>query len=321
MFKKIKSGALIIILIILMIIYLLVRYSGSTDRTFRDKILVFEPSLITQIIVDDPKTDQEPVDLRFSGGTWTVRVNGRDFPADTNVVTGILRQLSELPTKRYAGKGQDAWIKYDLTDTLAPLVTLKAGSKTVGDILIGKFSYNMPQGQPQQMQGRQQRGEMTSYVRLAEEKDVYAVDGYLKMSISTDINAYRYRNLVNVSPSDITRISVREPGGSKIFEIQGGKWIENGMEADSTQIARYCNTISRLTGSKFADQQGGSGLPSHTLKIEGNNFSPVELQAFPAADTTLAYVITSSANPGAYFSGKDGGLFKKVWEQGLVVGR
>jgi hypothetical protein len=320
MFKKFKSGMLIIVLIILLLVYLFVRYAGSNDRTFKDKILSFEPASITEILVKDPKSSQEPVDLRFTGDKWMIRASGVDYPADTNIVKGVLKQLSELPTKRYAGKGKEAWVKYELTDSIASLVTLKAGSKTVAGLLIGKFSYNMPKGQQQQMQGRQQRGEMTSYVRLVDEKDVYAVDGYLKMSISSSVDGYRVRSLVSVNPSDITRITLNAPGMSSILENQGGKWLLNGAPADSTSMVKYRNALSRLTGSKFVEQKGTQTFPSHTLKLEGNNFSPVELSAYPAADTNIAYVVTSSANPGSYFSGKDGGLFKKIWDERMVTG-
>ena len=82
-------------------------------------------------------------------------------------------------------------------------------------------------------------------------------------------------------------------------------------------MTRYEKSLSRLTGSKFTDQQAIQTFPSHTLRIEGNNFSPVDLQAFPVADTNIKYLIQSSANPGANFSGKDGGLFNKIWNQAL----
>jgi hypothetical protein len=315
MFKKFKSGALIIVLIVLLLLYFVVRFAGSGERTFKDKILAFEPASVTAIKVTDPKSKSEPVELKRNGDKWMIRSNGQDYPADTNSVKNVLKQLSDLTTKRYAGKGKDAWQKYELTDTAASVVTVIAGSKTIGELMIGKFTYTMPKGQQQQqMQGRQQRGEMTSYVKLADEKDVYAVDGYLKMSISSNPDSYRNKSLVSINPSDINRITLNGPGYNDVMENQGGKWVENGLPADSATIARYRNAIARLNGAKFVNQSAGQSYPSHTLKIEGNNFNPIELQAFPAADTNIAYVITSSANPESYFSGKDGGLFKKIWQ-------
>lgn len=314
MFKKFKSGVLIIVLIVLLVVYLFVRYAGSNDRTFKDKILEIDTSSLTGILVTDPKSGQEPVDLRYTGDKWMVRINGVEYPADTNTVKGVLNQLGNLATKRFAGKGNDAWVKYELTDSTAQKITIKAGSKVLADLLVGKFAYSMPQGQSPQMQGRQ-KGDMTTYVRLADEKEVYAVDGYLKMSISSNPDSYRVRSLVNVNPADITRISVNSQGTNTILENINGKWQMNGNQADSATMAKYRNSLSRLTGSKFTDQPAIQTFPSHTLRIEGNNFSPVDLQAFPVADTNIKYLITSSANPGANFSGKDGGLFKRIWEQ------
>jgi len=193
MFKKFSSGILIIILAVLMIAYVIVRYSGSDDRTFRDKILTIDPLTITEIVIKDPHKG-EAVILKLSGTNWFVSQGSTEFLADTNIVRRMLDQLSNMPTKRYAGKGQDAWVKYELTDSVASLVTLKAAEIKVAEIYIGKFAYNMPKEQQQQVQSRQQRGDMTSYVRLAGEKDVYAVEGFLKMSFSSDINTYRIRN-------------------------------------------------------------------------------------------------------------------------------
>jgi hypothetical protein len=315
MFKKFSSGVLIVILIVLMAAYLVVRYSGSNDRTFRDKVLSFDSSIITQILVDDPKSQQEPVDLRKSGDKWMVKIGPQEYNADTNVIKNMLKQLSDMPTKRFAGKGSDAWVKYEVADTSGTLVTLKSNDKTIAEILVGKFSYNIPKDQQQQqMQGRQPRGEMTSFVRLADEKEVYAVDGYLKMTFSGKVDSYRYKSLISVNPSDINRIMVNEPGGRKVFENPDGKWTLNGAPADSASVVKYRSSLARLSGSKFYDGEVMPSGASHSVTIEGNNFTPVELQAHPVADTNVKYIITSSANPGSYFNGKEGGLFKKIWQ-------
>jgi hypothetical protein len=314
MFKKVSSGVLIIVLAVLMIAYLIVRYSGSNDRTFRDKVLSVDAASVTQVLIDDPKSTDDPVDLRKSGDKWMVRIGNKDFNADSNVVKNMLKLVSDMPTKRFAGKGADAWAKYEVDDTTGTVVTVKSGDKTIAELVVGKFSYNVPKDQ-QQMPNRQQRGEMTSYVRLADEKEVYAVDGFLKTSFSSKIESYRYRYLASVNPSDINRITVTEPGNRKVYENPDGKWTENGLPADSATVAKFRSTIARLSGTKFYNEELPLSGASHSLMIEGNNFAPVEIQAYPVADTSVNYVITSSANPGSYFIGKEGGLFDKIWQQ------
>jgi len=313
MFKKFSSRILMIILAVLMIIYLIVRYSGSEERTFRDKVLSFDAATITEIQINDPKSKEGVVDLRISGDKWIVNNGSQDYTADSNVVKNILKQLSDLPTKRYAGKGHDAWVKYEVTDSTASLVTLKASGKTVAEIYIGKFSYNMPKEQQQQVQSRQQQGDMTTYVRLADEKDVYSVDGFLKMNLNENVNSYRFRTLSSVNPADINRIIIDESGNMSVLENLDGRWLFNGAPTDSVKVVRYRSTLARLSSGKFVDQAVLPSYPSHSLKIEGNNFTPVQIQAYPVADTNVAYIITSSANPESFFNGKDGGLFKKIW--------
>ena len=318
MFKKFSSGILIIVLIALLAVYVIIRYTGSNDRSFKEKVLTFEPAAITGITIKDPKSNLDPVELRLAGDRWMVKSGVKEYAADTNTVKNLLNLLSDLPTKRYAGKGKDAWVKYEVTDTSGTLVTLKSSGKTVAELLIGKFSYNMPKDQQQQMQYRQQKGDMTSFVRLADEKDVYAVDGYLKMSFSGKPETYRIRSITGVNPSDITRLTVRQPGIEKVLDNTSGKWMMNGMPVDSTSAVRYRSLVSRLTGTKFTEPEMVQSAPSYSLLIEGNNFSPVEIKAFPVADTNIAYVINSTANPESYFEGKTGGLFKRIWQDKIL---
>lgn len=315
MFKKFKSWMLMIVLAVLMIIYLVVRYAGSGERTFREKVLSFDAATITEILIKDPKSKEGgPLDLKLNGDRWMVSNGGKEYSADSNVVKNILKQLSDLPTKRYAGKGPDAWKKYELTDSSATLVTLKASKQTAAEIYIGKFAYNQPKDQQMQAQGRQQQGDMTTYVRLADEKDVYAVDGFLKMGLGSNINTYRIRALAGVNQADITRITSEAPGNRKVLEKVDGNWLFNGTPTDSIMALKFRSTLARINGSKFVDQDIPPSNPEYTVKIEGNNFTPIQIDAYLVADTNVAYIITSSVNPGSYFNGKEGGLFKKIWQ-------
>jgi hypothetical protein len=134
------------------------------------------------------------------------------------------------------------------------------------------------------------------------------------MSMGRGADAFRIRSLASVNPVDINRMTITEAGERNILELSGGKWTRNGLPADSTQTVRFRSTLARLSGTKFEDGQYPAGLPSHTLIIEGNNFNPIELKAYPMADTNIIYLVTSSANPGAVFNGKEGGLFEKIWK-------
>jgi hypothetical protein len=160
---------------------------------------------------------------------------------------------------------------------------------------------------------RQQQGEMSTFVRLTEEKQVYVVDGFLKMAVGREGEAFRDKGLVGVLRNNINRVSFNYQGKAMKLERQDdNNWMFNDRPADSAKAAQYVTTIARLAGQEFIYEQVELGAPSHTVTIEGNNFSPVEINAYPVADTNYNYVLVSSKNPEAKFSGKKSDLFGRL---------
>jgi hypothetical protein len=311
MFKKIKPIWLVIILIILLGAYFIVRYTGQNDRNFRGKVLEFDPKSITEVLVTLPG-QPEPNRMLREGNEWKVFINGQPYRADTNAMISMLGQLSRLETKRFAGKGKEKWEQYELTDSTGVRVVLKEGNKEVGDIMVGKFDYTQtPQGQPTGGMS-QPPAEMSSYVRLTDEKEVYVVEGFLKMAVGRDLETYRDKVLVGVKRNDINRVTFDYQDSKMILEKEENKWLIDGQPADSLESVRYATMIARMAGQEFIYEDMQLDNPSHTVTIEGNNFTPIEIQAYPVADTNYNYVITSTKNP-ALFNGKKSDLFNRVF--------
>jgi hypothetical protein len=316
MFKKIKPLWLVIILVILLGIYFIIRYTGEGDRNFRAIMIEFNPKDITEAIVTIPG-NEEKTHLRKEGSEWKVFINDVPYRADTNSVYSMIGQLSRLETKRFAGKGKEAWTKYELTDSNAVNVKLFEGKKKIADLMVGKFDYiQPPQNQPN-MGMQQNPGEMNTFVRLTDEKEVYVVDGFLKMGVGREGEAFRDKNLVGELRNNINRVSFNYPEGPMKLERREDKnWTLDGNLADSVKSMKYITLISRLVGQEFIYEDIQLGNPSHTVTIEGNNFTPIEINAYPVTDTNYNYVLVSSKNPEALFSGKKSDLFER-----LMVGR
>lgn len=310
MFKKIKPGVLMIVLIVLLAAYFLVRHFSSGDRTFRDKVLEFDPESVTEVFITIPG-QPEQTHLRLDGREWMVLIRDRAYRADTTSILSMINQLSDLATKRYAGKGKDIWEKYELTDSAAVSIGMMAGKKELAGLMIGKFDYSQASGQSSNPM-RQQQGEMSTYVRLPGEKDVYVVDGFLKMTIGRTGDAFRDRMLTGVNKQDINKITLTSMAATLQLDNSSGKWTLNGLPADSLKTARYVNSLARLSSQDFIYDFQPSGVPAHTLTMEGNNFSPIEIKAYPVADTNINWVLVSSRNPEAFFNGKKSNLFGKV---------
>ncbi|MFO7621661.1 MAG: DUF4340 domain-containing protein, partial [Bacteroidales bacterium] len=142
---------------------------------------------------------------------------------------------------------------------------------------------------------------------------VYAVDVDLRIKFNREADEYRNKTLSNLNPDDITRMIFEKMGTSITLELVEGNWLLDGMPADSASVLSYRSTLARLSGNKFVEENILQGAPDQSLRLEGNNFSPLTISAYPVADTNIHYVITSSQNPGAFFNGKEADLYNRIF--------
>ncbi|HZK08637.1 MAG TPA: DUF4340 domain-containing protein [Bacteroidales bacterium] len=324
MFKKLNVKTLVVILIILAAIYTIAEMTGGRDRSFRNVLVEVDTTDVESIYIR-PAGGALPIILhRTSVGAWEVSGQDKSYPADIGMVRSILAQFTLMKPERVAATTEKKWAEFELNDSLATRVTLKGAGEELADLMIGKFSYTQPpQTQAQQNPyQQQQRGKMTSYVRLTDEKPVYAVEGFLKMAYQDDVNAYRNKSLVKVTPNDISALNYTFPDRVINLEKADGHWMMNGQPADSAAMVKYLNKLSRLNSSAFADASVvKTGSATHRLSLEGSNFAPVTVEAWPVADTTIGYVVTSSANPGAEFDGSNARLFETIFvEEPVFLG-
>ena len=324
MFNKINMKWLIgsfIVLMLFSVLVLLFNQSKSTvskNRTFKSELTDFDTASVTRITII-PKTGGEPIDLTNSTGVWNVRINDMEYNADPSAIKGMLANLKSLRATRIAANSKDQWAKYDVTDSAATHVVINEGKKVVLDIYLGKFSYQQPKNVNPYMQ---QQGTMTSYVRIAGDKHVYATDGMIAMSFNRQPNDFRNRILIRSDKEKWNRLAFTTPNSSFDLTKQGNNWMIDGLAADSASVVSYLSFLARLSSSAFVEESvRTSEDPLYTLSIEGENmFEPIIIQAFPA-DTVNIYAISSSMNKGTYFSGSKNGLFDKIFiEKNSLLG-
>ncbi len=315
MFRKLNIKTLVIILVILAAVILIIDMMDDKERSFRSEIIEVDTANVTAVHITIPMGNVEIILSRTGGSAdWSVLSEGNKYPADINVVSNILSQLNDIKAERVAATSKDKWEQYEVSDSTGTRVILMNGKKEVADLYIGKFSYAQPPQGSQQNPYQQQRGKMTSFVRVEDEKEVYAVDGFLKMSYQNDVNSYRNKSLVNVNKDDISRLIFNYPDNENFSLTKNNDhWLIEGQMADSANTVGYLNKIYRLTSSNFVDPSTLKiSDATYSLRIEGNNFMPIELMAYPS-DTITGYVVTSTVNPGAEFDGFKSKLFEKVF--------
>jgi hypothetical protein len=315
--KFLNTKTLIVLLAILGVILLIVTLTKKEDRTFKSEMVAIDTALVTKMVIY-PKLGDEGKEVIFTktGTEWKLESDAKSYKPDPTAVKNILTELVRMKSERVAATEETKWTEFEVTDSTATRIQLYNRNKLLADLYVGKFNYTQPpQGQQNPYQ-QQNKGKMSTYVRPAGDKEVYVVDGFIKMNIQANVNAYRDKTLFASNKDDLTKIAFSYPNNERFtLSREGTKWFLNGQPTDSTKTVRYLNKLARVTSSNFIDEITPlTSTPTHQVRIEGNNMMPVEINAFPA-DSVNQYVITSSLVSDAKYSGLKSGLFERVFVQ------
>jgi len=313
MFNKVNTKQLSAVFLVLLAAVLITAVGGNSKKTrsFLSELTEIDTSVVTALTIY-PAGGADPVDLEKQDKNWVVADGESIHNADNGQAEEMLNTLAELTSTRLAAKDRDRWESYEVTDSLGTRVVVMAGKKVTADLYIGRFSYSQPPQQAMSPYGGRPQGTMTSYVRLAGEKEVYAVEGFLQMMFNRGAGEFRDRKVLQVSRNDIARIAMQLPGEQFSLSKSENNWMLEGLMADSAAMAGYLSGITRLTSSAFMENEAlASGTPTHTVLLEDANGARLaQVNAWFRDSSSIA--LTSSVNPGTIFDGTQNGLFDKV---------
>lgn len=305
MLKKLNTKTLLIIFLALVAVVVLTQIMDKKkgSRTFKQELVNVDTSLVNEILLYPNSEQHKEIRLTRSGEAWTVQRENISSEADTGYVRNLLGTFALIKPQRLAATEEAKWKEYNVDDSLGTRVKFLSGGKLLLDIVVGKFSFN------------QASRSGISYLRLYEEEDVYAADGFIPMAVNQPLNEWRNKIVVRGNKEDWTKISFSYPDSSFVLKKEGGKWIIENAGADSNKIEQYLNDLSYLANSSFVDNYSPSSSPAMWVTVEGNNMaSPVTLKAFQA-DSANRFIINSSVNPNSWFSAAKGNLTGRIFKK------
>ncbi|MFC2100243.1 DUF4340 domain-containing protein [Bacteroidota bacterium] len=304
MFKKIGSRTLWIVLIVLLAILVItqIRDKKRGERTFKSEFFELDTALITSFEFYPLSQPDKKISFNKTVNTWELSEKEKKFTPDPAGVRSIIQSLATLKPERVVATETSKWLEYQVDDSTGIQLTVKQGEQIMASLIIGKFSF------------QQNSRKTTSYVRLQDDNNVYAVDGMLRMVFSPDINNYRNRMLAKLNIGDISSLTFNYPGDSSfIIKKQDAFWFVNESQADSTEVQNYLNQIAFLSSGDFIDEANQYlSAPIYSLVVQGNNMNPLEIRAYEA-DSINKYFITSSFNRDAIFSGGKSNLYSNIF--------
>ncbi|MCF8231865.1 MAG: DUF4340 domain-containing protein [Bacteroidales bacterium] len=316
MFKKLNITTLLIVLAAVVAFYAITKLTGRDERNFKSQLTSFEEDKVTKIEYVKQGNTDNMVSVEKQDGEWKVVRENQSYSADSNRINRMISVMKDLKVDRVAAKDDAQWAEYKVNDSLSTRVRFYANDNLLTDMYIGKFSMSKPQNQQQMRRRRKPRRNMTTFVRLAHEQPVYAVNGYLSMAFPGDAEKLRDRTLVKATKGSIKSVDF---AGKYNYSLDRstGQWKIEGQPADSAKAAGYIGTLAGLRGNTFADIGNKSELsqPIQTSVIDRSNNDPVTIKAYKAPrKKPYDYIIHSSQNEQAWFTGKKN-LFDKIFKE------
>ncbi len=166
--------------------------------------------------------------------------------------------------------------------------------------MFGKMDYKQQQNPYAGYSGN--NVQVTSYVRLHNENNVYAVSGFISFTFGTSFNDWRDKTFIKTGRNNITRITFTYPADSSfILGRNGNMWNIGESKTDSAKVAEFLNSLAQMNGQKIEDNFHPSGAPVYQLRIEGNNMKNIDVSCYNYPRNE-EYIVNSSLNPEVYFS-------------------
>lgn len=309
MSKKFNNKTLIIVLVVLGGLLALTELFHKTEKNIKTDIAKFKIDEVSKIEVTPKGKDQKMATVVKKGDNeWSVSNGDKNYKAGSDIVKEYLEELQKIKSQRLAAKSKDKWSEYQVTDSTATRVKiLNEKNKVLLDILIGKLSYK----QAQNPYGRN-NVQGISYVRLANEKEVYAVDGFLPMSLNRNIDGWRDKTLSKLNKTDIKSIDFVYPDSSYTLTYSDSVWTSGNMPIDTKKVERYLSSLQNKKGYKFNNDFKPTSEPIYQLKMDGDNLTSVEIKCYKTEDGKFA--IQSSQNTEAFFDSDENGLVKQLFK-------
>lgn len=311
--KKLNNKTLIIILVVLVGIFALVRiFRTPTQRSnMRKELVSLDTATVTQIKLT-PKSESAELTFTREGKNWTLKKGDKTYNVEQSSVTSILGQLVKLTPQKMVSRKKEKWSDYQVGDS-STRVQVFAGSDAVADLKIGRIGFNQNPAQMQQQQyGGGGFGGGFTYVRVADEDEVYTVDGFLESSFNRQLNDFRNKTLIRINKDYLTKISFNYPDSGFVAENRDKKWWIGTVAADSNKMKAYLNQLGFKNATSFADDFVANRQPDLSLVVEGTTGTLATLQAWKREND---WVFASSQQANVYFSSEGSGLFQTLFER------
>ncbi len=316
MAKKFNNSKLLYVFVGLLIIFGIVEWyqKSHTESTLNTKLVDIDTTKVTKVLIYPTAEKSAEISFLKEGKNWKVSKGKITAEPAQNMPQSLLSMLVDLKTQRLASKDKKKWAEFKVTDSTATKVKVYEGSKLALDMYIGKFTYQRSNNPYSGMYGGGGGISGTTFIRLSDDDEIYAVEGFLTFSFNQGFNMFRNQSIARFDKPNVEKVTFKYPGDSSYTISLNDKkhWMIGNEMPDSTTVSNYLNALAYKGGSSFDDNFIPSGAPLFEITIEGNNMKDVIIDGYQKANDD--YIINSNLNPKSYFSSPGKGLFNEIFK-------
>jgi hypothetical protein len=300
--KKINNKVLVIGLAVLVGIFVISRLfrSPKLEGNIRKELVKLDTADISEIRMTTSGEQPKLVKLVREGNAWKAVQEDKSYPADKSALTSLLSTVADLNAVRMVSRKKDNWDSYNVGEK-STNVSVYTGGSVEAEFRVGKTGFNQAPGGQQQF-GRQGI-EAFTYVRMADEEEVYMVNGFLEATFNRSINDWRDKSFLRFSADDVTRIDFRYPADSSyVVEKKDSVWTVAGRQAENHKVVSYLREFATRSETSFADGFDISAQPTYSIQFDGVNGPVATVDAWRQGE---AWYLRSSHQPGVVFLNND----------------
>ena len=296
-----KNKYLLIAFVLLLFFLFWKQFMASDNsRNFKEILVKLDTATVTKISVISKNNEFDTIIFTKSSDKWEVSNGVIDDDANQSTVKGMLSAVANMKPQRLVAKGKDKWNQYEVSDSTGTKAQFFDGTDLIANLVVGKFNF------------QQNTRAMSTFVRLSDDSETYAVEGMLSSSFSQNFNDFRDKTFLNTDKNNLTSLRFDYQGDSSFVLTKiDEKWQVHGNVADSIAVDDYLNGIRNLTQRDFADNFSKNGkIADYHLTIDGNNMSAIDIYGYANEEELI---LNSSQNDNAHFKSGSLDVFDKLF--------
>ncbi len=307
---KFSNKILLLILVAVAAVWIVIELLRSPGRGNLPELLASCDASLAVRIEIERNGGKEKVSLLREPDGWKIQLqSGKMAMTEPGKVENLLAEFRAVKPQRLAGTKESKWPEFKVDSSGARIKIFHEGQEEAAlDLIAGSITTIG-------------KNEIFTYVRLPEDEAAYTAPGMLIANLQSDESSWRNKTLLDADPWQIRSVTIDYPGDSTVILVKSdsGKWIVNGILADSLSAEEYVKKLSRTNHPFFADDVDPNSLiqPLMTATVALDESKVTTISVF--SDPESGFLLRSSENSEAVFADQPQKLTKKIFVSQLSL--